>query len=370
MQSAQRSSRSRLGFTLIELLVVIAIIAVLIALLLPAVQAAREAARRSQCINNLKQLGLAVHNYAGQNNCFPLKDMYPHVAGISCGWSLSWPLALLPGLEQTSMYNAFNFSFSVAGADYDTPCSGGNGWVNTTVGRAQIASLLCPSESMTQHPDGTSGGFGTMNYYGNLGGPGILATHTGMIIPNDAGVTAVMGTDYGRGGPVTFASVTDGTSNTALFSEKLFGNPNGVSTMRASSNNSKRGLFNPSGTSAHDTGDQAQALAFLTSCKSIPGTTVAASSIAGLSWIKAYPSYSAINAYTHFGPPNSLTCAVDNAYWGGPSAAVPPNSNHSGGVNVGMADGSVKFIKDSVNLQAWWATGTRAGGEAVSSDSL
>ncbi len=367
MIQTQRRRCSRFGFTLIELLVVIAIIAVLIALLLPAVQAAREAARRSQCINNLKQLGLAVHNYNDQNNCFPLKDMYPHVANVSCGWSLSWPLSILPGLEQSPLYNAFNFYFSTAGADYDTPCSSGNGWVNSTVGRAQVATFLCPSESLFQHPDS---GFGTLNYYGNLGGPGVLATHTGIIIPNDAGVTPTIGSTYGRGGPVNFASITDGSSNTALFSEKLFGNPNAVGTMTANSNNAKRGLFPPGATANHDTGDTAQAMAYLGSCKSIAGSTVATSSVAGLSWIKAYPPYSVINAYTHFGAPNSVACSNDNSYWGGPAATVPPNSNHSGGVNVGMADGSVKFVKDSVNLQTWWAVGTRAGGEVISSDAL
>src|SRR5438045_6645679 len=100
----------RRGFTLIELLVVIAIIAVLIALLLPAVQAAREAARRAQCVNNLKQLGLAVHNYVQQNNVLPLQSMYPASADVSWGWSYGWPLALLPNLEQGPVYNAMNFS--------------------------------------------------------------------------------------------------------------------------------------------------------------------------------------------------------------------------------------------------------------------
>jgi len=366
MQSSVRPGRTRPGFTLIELLVVIAIIAVLIALLLPAVQAAREAARRSQCVNNLKQLGLAVHNYSDQNQCFPLKDLYPHVATLSCGWSLSWPLAILPGLEQGNLFNAFNFSFSMGGADYDTPCTTGNGWVNTTVGRAQVATYLCPSESLLQHPDA---GFGTMNYYGNLGGPGVLATFSGIVIPNDVSIPTTVGTGYGRGAPVNFASITDGTSNTALFSEKLYGNPSATNMMRPGSSTGKRGLFNPSTPSVHDTGDQTQAMAFLAGCQAIPATSTATSSIAGLSWTKSYPAYSAINTYTHFGGPNSITCASDNTYWGGPSASVPPTSNHPGGVNVCMADGSVRFVKDSVNLPAWWALGTRAGGEVVSSDS-
>src|SRR3569623_601739 len=105
-------AKSCRAFTLIELLVVIAIIAVLIALLLPAVQAAREAARRSQCVNNLKQLGLAVHNYASINDVIPPKDMWP--TGVSTGlsnFSVGWPVSLLPNFEQQALFNAYNFSF-------------------------------------------------------------------------------------------------------------------------------------------------------------------------------------------------------------------------------------------------------------------
>ncbi|SIO43779.1 prepilin-type N-terminal cleavage/methylation domain-containing protein/prepilin-type processing-associated H-X9-DG domain-containing protein [Singulisphaera sp. GP187] len=363
-------SRQGRGFTLIELLVVIAIIAVLIALLLPAVQAAREAARRSQCVNNLKQLGLAVHNYADKNSCFPLKDMYPNASGESCGWSSSWPLAILPGLEQQAMFDAFNFNFTVQGANWDTGCTNGNGYKNSTVGRAQIATLLCPSENLAVHPDMTNGGMGTMNYYGNVGGPGVITTHSGTIVPNHAGVAAAIGGSYAPGGPITFASIVDGTSNTALFSEKLYGvGPSGPS-FTASSVNAKRGLFPAPGTAAaHDSGDPSIALTFANQCKSTPGGTTRSSSSSGLSWTSAYPPYTVMNAYTHFGAPNSLACANDNASWGGPSASLPPTSNHSGGVNVCFSDGSVKFIKDTINLPTWWALGTKYGGEVVSADS-
>ncbi len=158
----------RRGFTLIELLVVIAIIAVLIALLLPAVQAAREAARRAQCVNNLKQLGLAVHNYISSNNNLPAQCMYPASSNLSSGWSFAWYLAILPSMEQQPVFNAINFNIQVYGAE------------QTTAGYNQLATLLCPSESLKSRPSGT---WGTSNYAGNYGGPGTIKLYTGTVVP-------------------------------------------------------------------------------------------------------------------------------------------------------------------------------------------
>src|SRR5262249_27768879 len=147
--------RSRRAFTLIELLVVIAIIAVLIALLLPAVQGAREAARRAQCTNNVKQLGLAVHNYISQAAVFPALS----VANHSQDWMYrsGWPAALLPHLEQSQVYNAVNYNVSLTDSS------------NNTAGVFQMATLLCPSENQQIRP---SDFYGTCSYTANLGGPG------------------------------------------------------------------------------------------------------------------------------------------------------------------------------------------------------
>jgi prepilin-type N-terminal cleavage/methylation domain-containing protein/prepilin-type processing-associated H-X9-DG protein len=365
--------RVRRGFTLIELLVVIAIIAVLIALLLPAVQSAREAARRAQCVNNLKQLGLAVHNYESQNQVFPCQNMYPSANQYSGGWSIGWPMLLLPQLEQQTLANAFNYNFVL----WDIPCCNTSG-VNSTVGYTQLAALLCPSDDTKKKPGDP---WATLNYVGNYGGPQTFLMYTGSIIPNQW-------YGYPTLGPIGIESFKDGTSNTALFSERLHGlvgNP----TVTVGSSDWKRGSFAvtsasvpvylyPSGSPYSTPGTVAQALAFLAACKSLPGNTVAGhSQLSGYIWVLGYPWHLMVNAYNHFGPPNSLMCqnpqgvtvGVDSI-WGSTTGTTPPNSNHAGGVNVGLADGSVRFVKDTINVQTWWALGTRGGGETISADSF
>jgi prepilin-type N-terminal cleavage/methylation domain-containing protein len=182
-RTARSDHPPRRGFTLIELLVVIAIIAVLIALLLPAVQAAREAARRVQCTNNMKQLALACQNYITANNVFPPQSMIPIAGqpnpGNVTGWSLSWIVPLLQYTEQTPMYNAYNFSVEPMEAG-----SGDPGWANITVASANMNMLMCPSDGLTdqlRNISGTGLYFGITNYCGNFGGPGPLQVCSGTI---------------------------------------------------------------------------------------------------------------------------------------------------------------------------------------------
>jgi len=343
----------RRGFTLIELLVVISIIAVLIALLLPAVQSAREAARRAQCSNNLKQLGLAVHNYATSLNVVPAQCMSPSgQATLSQGWAPSWVLPLLPYIEQANLFAAYNFQAPAT----QVAVSPFSGQENQTVFTTQLATLLCPSENEVARPSTN----GTSNYVGNFGGPGQNGAYGGSIVPvgNPCGVT-------GRIGPVTLESIRDGLSNTAMFSEHLFGLLNGP-VVHPGTQDGKRGIYQTTG---------ATAAAFVQACQTLAASTNSSwSDRFGYDAYSTYPCHVGMVNYIHATPPNGNSCHnTSDASWlsyVGPLGAAAATSNHPGGVQVTFADGSVRFIKDSIAQAAWWAIGTRNGREVVSSDSL
>jgi prepilin-type N-terminal cleavage/methylation domain-containing protein/prepilin-type processing-associated H-X9-DG protein len=349
--------RPRRGFTLIELLVVIAIIAVLIALLLPAVQAARESARRSQCTNNLKQLGLAIHNYISSNGVVTPSCAGPQVSGTysyQSGWSYSWAICLTPQLEQQAIFNAMNFQ---AGVGFPH---------NTTVGYAQLSGLLCPSDGVAAAP---SAPWATTNYIGNSGGPGIVIRWSGTMVPA-RGWTAT------APGPLTMAAITDGTSTTALFSERLMGLPNSnlpQITLGATPNKKLRGFFEAGSGPAVNQYTYPPAQKYLQMCQGLPSSKAASNSVCmGYVWIYGY--YVHINnIYNHFGGPNTFAChnttTESTQTWNATDGVAPPTSNHPGGVNVAFTDGSVKFIKDSISQLPWWSLGTRDGGETVSADS-
>jgi prepilin-type processing-associated H-X9-DG protein len=350
--------------------VVIAIIAVLIALLLPAVQAAREAARRAQCLNNLKQIALASHNYLSQNNVFPMQTTYPAGADQSWGWSYGWPLALAPSLEQGQIFNNFNFAAGMFGNASGYTIQHGN----DTLLNIQLAALICPSDGTVQRPQAP---IGMNNYVGNHGGPGQLDMFTGPIVSGPVWGGVPGGNNCG---PVGLERITDGTSNTGFFSERLVG-LQGVNPANVTRSNKdwKRMVFDgPSVSGGGPLGGANGARNWVLACQNLPSTTKPhATWGSGAYWLAGYPLHIVINGYLHAGTPNTPACnnpvgsfaSLSWVYFVNPQGSAPPTSNHPGGVNVAMADGSVKFIKDTVSLQTWWALGTRNGGETISADS-
>jgi prepilin-type N-terminal cleavage/methylation domain-containing protein/prepilin-type processing-associated H-X9-DG protein len=354
--------RVRSGFTLIELLVVIAIIGVLIALLLPAVQAAREAARRAQCVNNLKQLGIAIHNY------HDVVNKLPWGAG-PWGWNdWSTHVMLLPYIEQTNMFNALNFTNGCA----DNRC----GNMNTTAVYNKVKTFLCPSDQ-----DRLTTPHGHNNYMGNAGSApnafyGWNGVSKGSVGPS-AGVFQFVGVACdslpappcgSANGQNTFSigfdAILDGLSNTAAMSERV----KGIGT-----NNRSAGFdrLKPSATFLdipqvpNDGVNDASPGPFYAKCKAVslnPVPQLDSQDSSGSRWDVGYAPDT---RYVHIMPPNSISCTGDDDD-AGRQAGYGASSHHPGGVNILFLDGSVKFIKDTVAPQPWWGIGTRAGSEVVS----
>jgi prepilin-type N-terminal cleavage/methylation domain-containing protein/prepilin-type processing-associated H-X9-DG protein len=332
--------RKRAGFTLIELLVVIAIIAVLIALLLPAVQAAREAARRAQCTNNLKQLGLGLHNYASsQTEAFPWEEG----PATWNGWSAS--VMLMPYMEQQSLYNAMNFAWT---NNAGNPSNASN----TTAMRTTVANLSCPSDI-----DRLTNADGHNNYMMNVGSTGDDFEYAIMQTDSFTGV----GVKIGSGGPQVcrISAILDGTSNTAAFSEIVKGI--GTSPVFDSTRPSSSEVSVTGGSTNNPQGDY-------NLCTANPPSPTNVSfngNVHGAQWYSGGPGW---GGYNHVMPPNGYSCSLLR---GGNNAdqVITASSRHPGGVNVLFADGSTRYVKSTVNLPVWWALGTKANGELTSGDS-
>jgi prepilin-type processing-associated H-X9-DG protein len=344
------------------LLVVIAIIAVLIALLLPAVQAAREAARRAQCVNNLKQLGLAVMNYESANGALPPTGTAASTDSGTYWNDHSMKARILFYMEQVAVYNALNQSvFSVSST-----------WplVNTTAVCSTINSFLCPS-------DGNDPGYlisntyktGQCNYANNMG---LCLTFNGLKFDGPA-YRMVRPGDADEGPAVTLASVTDGTSNTAIWSEWIKGKNTRIGKQAVWTGTTAYSNTTP--WPANQGSMQATLQVVANSCQ--PNlNTQATWDQKGAAW---GPDYCGVGGgYSHLLAPNKPACFFQN-YNTAKYGPFPGNdditmigaqSNHPGGVNVGFLDGSVKFLKDSVSLQTWGSIATRAGGEVLDASSF
>jgi prepilin-type processing-associated H-X9-DG protein/prepilin-type N-terminal cleavage/methylation domain-containing protein len=359
-------SRLRVGFTLIELLVVIAIIAVLIALLLPAVQAAREAARRAQCINNLKQIGLAMHNYHSTYNSFPMgvsasNNTWNANNGCSAlvtwnGWSCQ--ALMLPYLEATPVFNAINFAFD------PLVCNSQN--FQNTAFLTSIPAFLCPSDPWS----GKKLGF-LNNYCGSIGTTiGLVQNYGG----NSSGTFAYQVT-YG------LSDITDGSSNTIAFGESLVGNSNNGSPKypgNGVAGNCYAWIYDASS-------NPTQTLATLQQCTTeFTQASTSSSPFGGNPNIGTNRGYhwgwgsEAMTLINTIVPPSAQQypwnacrsgCGGCGSYDMDHAEIANVTSAHPGGANVTFADGHVQFIKSSVSIKTWWQLGTRMNGDIVSSDS-
>lgn len=329
----------RRGFTLIELLVVVSIIGLLIALLLPAVQSAREAARRAQCVNNLKQIGLALHAYEAAHQSFPLNWGEPRVdPERGRPWVIgSRPYSaltrILPHLDQEALYAAINFEVETFPSDqaslFPFP-------QNQTAYTTRVASYLCPSDGAS-----TPSAHGC-NYRGNYGvgpGPGTNSENY------DSGNGFY--TSPGVLGPRSFP---DGLSHTVAYGERLRGTGEGGGLVPARDFGNIRVMMYCTDRDA----DYALECSRLAATRDFP-----VSRRAGFTWFHGDFECA---AYNHAQQPNGrIPDAVGR--WG--SGIVTARSLHSGGVNALMADGSVRFVDDSISRKVWRALGTRNGGELV-----
>lgn len=337
---------SRWGFTLIELLVVIAIIAVLIALLLPAIQQAREAARRSQCNNNMKQIGLALANYADAHGRFPPHMIYSYnFYSPTEGWAgptqLAWTCMILPYMDQGSVYEQINFSHFI-GNRY------GSGLTNTTAGTTIIRTFICPSDSAEPNRLSWSGyRWGGTNYGGSVGS-GALNIHVpppSSIPPEATSISNNFNTGNSGGDGVLIKNlgmeigrIKDGTAKTIMIAEI------------------DRSYF---GT------NKAYQVATWCSARTEgpPGDGWASTNVGSI-WMSSSEWGAEENGFL---TPNSPfpDCHPWTDPWNNVSAGwLTARSQHTGGVHVGFADGSSTFIQDSIDFKVWRAMHTREGEEA------
>lgn len=320
--------RKRRGFTLIELLVVIAIISVLISLLLPAVQAAREAARRAQCTNNLKQIALAAHNYESAHTVYPPGQMKMQFAQQPRFRGFSLFVNLLPFIEQQPLYDRWNFADPLANT------------IGSTAHTAIVLNaLLCPSDLIQQNPVPSGDRWYAIASYGGNGGS---QSHPPANLTSD-GMFHATGPAAPGFPQVRPAMVTDGLSNTLFFGERNHLDPNYDTFYTAGWATEPMwmwGWWAPSG-------------------GNFGLSDVTMSSLAPINYKIGFSfanKPASVSSAAAFAPYDALRVCS----WG---------SQHPGGATFAMADGSVRFLKDTIAPDVLRALGTRAGGEVVSAES-
>ena len=348
-----------LGFTLIELLVVIAIIGVLVALLLPAIQAAREAARRAQCQSQLRQIGLAIFTYQETHGVFPPADVHTtDLAGVTVFNNENFHgvyTFILPYLDQQAVYDAMNFDFP---ARHNDAAPVDIHSTNRTALNRTMNFLICPSDGQPNRIADIPATSYMVNITTNRAMENPLDLNNGILglVPNWTRGT--------RAYKMTPGEVPDGLSKTAMISEGLMGQ----NFVAAGLADPRRAMYWKLTSFPPRTPAGPQAVkAFAQACRQAPkgqisdmyrSATDVWNSRRGLGWGSWDVYWN--KQYDHMDTPNQSWCAENtDAAWG----SHPPQSNHGGGVNVLMGDGTVQYVSDNVDWMVWLAMGTRNGGE-------
>lgn len=360
----KRSSKQA-GFTLIELLVVIAIVGVLASLLLPAVQSAREAARRMQCQNNLRQIGVALHNYHNIHQCFPHSSVgLDNVGGHLGSGFYSWLAMILPQMEQNNLYQSIDFRVGLADratfggssdyANYSIPKT----HVNAPAAKVLLPVYLCPTEPNLKVFEDDLGQTAPSSYVGNVGWPkySSITGETGRVDQQNGIIGLV---NPGIKEPwhrprTTMESVMDGLSNTLAVSERKIAVIEPIQGVFG-------GTYAPPGTpesmlSFCGGSEAVRDLArWASACGSVTHGDVNYSKEHGHSWLTGWNFVG-----NHFMAVLPLDKGRSCHIYGGEDDGnniVTPSSYHRGGVNAVMADTSVRFVPDTINLRVWWAMG-------------